>query len=100
MIALFAILTVLSALALLLLTERLAFKIDNIDPKFKPYDFLIAVCTTLLFSFSYTLGVSVCKSETDTIKDYNKGLYQEKITYESIDGNIIPQDTTYVFKYK
>lgn len=98
MIMLFFILLVCSITLLVVLIERLLFKLDEVIPKFKTREYLIVLSIIMMFSFSYILGIKVCKSETDTIKDYNKGLYQEKITYESIDGNIIPQDTVYIFK--
>jgi hypothetical protein len=98
MSVLFFILTVISIVLLLIVISRLGIKLDAVAPSFKQYDGLIIICITLVFACSYTLGISVRKSQTDTIKDYNKGLYQEKITYESIDGNIIPQDTVYIFK--
>jgi hypothetical protein len=77
---------------------RLTIKLEAVSPNFKIYEFLIILSIIMVFNFSYILGIKVCKSQTDTIKDYNKGLYQEKITYESIDGNIIPKDTVYIFK--
>lgn len=95
---LFYILTVISIIFLLIIIARLGIKLDDVAPSFKQYDGLIIIAITFVFIFSYISGITVCKSETDTIKDYNKGLYQEKITYESIDGNIIPQDTVYIFK--
>lgn len=98
MIVLFFILTVISIIALILVISRLGIKLDDVAPSFKQYECLIIITIMFVFIFSYISGISVCKSETDTIKDYNKGLYQEKITYESIDGNIIPQDTVYILK--
>lgn len=98
MLALFCILASCSVLALTLLVLRLQVKLDTTAPEFKQQPVLISLSITMLFVFSLLFGISTCKSETDTIKDYNKGLYQEKITYESIDGNIIPQDTVYIFK--
>jgi uncharacterized membrane protein len=98
MSVLFFILTIISIVLLLLVISRLGIKLNDVAPSFKQYDGLIIIAITFVFAFSYTLGISVCKSQTDTIKDYNKGLYQEKITYESIDGNIIPKDTVYIFK--
>lgn len=98
MSTLFFILTVITIIFLLLAILRLSIKLDAVAPSFNQYEYLIIIAIIFVFAFSYTLGISVCKSETDTIKDYNKGLYQEKITYESIDGNIIPQDTVYIFK--
>ena len=100
MITLFFILLVCSIVALMILIARLLFKLDEVIPKFKTREYLIVFSIMMVFSFSFLLGISTCKSQTDTIKDYNKGLYQEKITYESIDGNIIPQDTVYIFKNK
>lgn len=94
------ILTAISIILLLITVSRLSSKLDAIAPNFNQYEGLILIFLIFVFSFSYASGITVCKSETDTIKDYNKGLYQEKITYESIDGNIIPQDTTYIFKHK
>jgi len=73
-------------------------KLDEVIPIFKQHPFLISLSITMVFVSSLSLGICTCKTQTDTIKDYNKGLYQEKITYESIDGNIIPQDTIYIFK--
>jgi hypothetical protein len=98
MSTLFFILTVITTIFLLLAISRLSIKLDAVAPSFKQYECLIIIAIIFVFAFSYTLGISVCKSQTDTIKDYNKGLYQEKITYESIDGNIIPKDTVYIFK--
>lgn len=98
MITLFFILTVISIILLLIIIARLGIKLDDVAPNFKQHDCLIILAIILVFTFSFISGITVCKSETDTIKDYNKGLYQEKITYESIDGNIIPQDTVYIFK--
>lgn len=96
----FFILTIISIVVLLQVILRLSAKLEDVAPSFKQYEGLIIITIIFVFTFSYISGISVCKSETDTIKDYNKGLYQEKITYESIDGNIIPQDTTYIFKHK
>ena len=98
MTLLFFILTVISIISLLLIITRLGIKLDTLAPSFKQYDSLIIITIIFVFACSFALGISICKSETDVIKDYNKGLYQEKITYESIDGNIIPQDTVYIFK--
>lgn len=100
MTVLFFILTVISFIVLILVITRLSNKLDDVAPSFKQYECRIIIAILFCFAFSYALGTSVCKSQTDTIKDYNKGLYQEKITYESIDGNIIPQDTVYIFKNK
>jgi hypothetical protein len=98
MVLLFFILLVCSIFALMILIARLLFKLDEVIPKFKTHEYLIVLSILMVFTFSFLLGTSISKSQTDTIKDYNKGLYQEKITYESIDGNIIPQDTVYIFK--
>lgn len=98
MITLFFILTVISLIFLILVISRLGIKLDAVAPSFKQHDCLVILAIILVFTFSFIFGITVCKSETATIKDYNKGLYQEKITYESIDGNIIPQDTVYIFK--
>lgn len=100
MTVLFFTLTVISFVVLLIVTARLSYKLDDVVPSFKQCHGLLLIAIVFAFVFSYALGISVCKSQTDTIKDYNKGLYQEKITYESIDGNIIPQDTVYIFKNK
>lgn len=100
MTVIFFILTVISFVVLIITITRLGDKLDVVAPSFKQYECLIIIAILFCFAFSYAFGISVCKSQTDTIKDYKKGLYQEKITYESIDGNIIPQDTVYIFKNK
>lgn len=92
------IILIISLTTLIILMSRLGAKVKELTPTYKIFEGLIMLSVVLLYSSSFIFGVLMSKPETDTIKDYNKGLYQEKITYESIDGNIIPQDTVYIFK--
>lgn len=95
-----AILTICIIVVLIILVCKLESKLNKLDPKSVIYSGLTLLFIVLTFISSFILGISGCKSETNTIKDYNKGLYQEIIKYESIDGNMITTDTLYIFDYK